>query len=153
RRSSDLGGGHQGRHDGFHYVTRPGRRLRRRFLGAVQQRLPVAADRGTRRGAARAGRGGALRVRRHGPADLPVRTAGRPGLPERAGDDGRGREVLLRPGPEDEARRGSGPAAGPPRLGAGGGTVVTFELTSPDATFPFKVATGAGSIVDSRTYP
>ncbi|WP_405869844.1 ABC transporter substrate-binding protein [Streptomyces sp. NBC_00005] len=33
------------------------------------------------------------------------------------------------------------------------GLTVTFHLSSPDATFPFKVATGAGSIVDSETYP
>ncbi|GAA2914100.1 ABC transporter substrate-binding protein [Streptomyces thioluteus] len=30
---------------------------------------------------------------------------------------------------------------------------VTFRLRSPDATFPFKIATGAGSIVDSSLYP
>ncbi|MGQ4421942.1 ABC transporter substrate-binding protein [Streptomyces violaceoruber] len=30
---------------------------------------------------------------------------------------------------------------------------VTFRLTAPDATFPFKLTTGAGSIVDSTTYP
>ncbi|MEU1270529.1 ABC transporter substrate-binding protein [Streptomyces sp. NPDC005799] len=34
-----------------------------------------------------------------------------------------------------------------------GGLTVTFHLSSPDATFPFKVATGAGSIVDSHKYP
>ncbi|MFJ3619101.1 ABC transporter substrate-binding protein [Streptomyces iakyrus] len=33
------------------------------------------------------------------------------------------------------------------------GMTVTFHLTSPDATFPFKVATGAGSIVDHTAYP
>jgi peptide/nickel transport system substrate-binding protein len=33
------------------------------------------------------------------------------------------------------------------------GLTVTFRLSSSDATFPFKVATGAGSIVDSHTYP
>ncbi|MFD6907104.1 ABC transporter substrate-binding protein [Streptomyces sp. NPDC060077] len=33
------------------------------------------------------------------------------------------------------------------------GQTVTFALSSPDATFPFKVATGAGSIVDSTKYP
>ncbi|MEU8585445.1 ABC transporter substrate-binding protein [Streptomyces sp. NPDC048664] len=33
------------------------------------------------------------------------------------------------------------------------GLVVTFHLASPDATFPFKVATGAGSIVDRTVYP
>ncbi|MFI6658278.1 ABC transporter substrate-binding protein [Streptomyces sp. NPDC050523] len=33
------------------------------------------------------------------------------------------------------------------------GLTVTFHLSSPDATFPFKVATGAGSIVDSQKYP
>ncbi|MEU8970926.1 ABC transporter substrate-binding protein [Streptomyces monashensis] len=32
-------------------------------------------------------------------------------------------------------------------------TTVTFHLTSPDATWPLKVATGAGSIVDRDTYP
>lgn len=31
--------------------------------------------------------------------------------------------------------------------------IVNFRLTRPDATFPFKVATGAGSIVDSTKYP
>ncbi|MFJ5776796.1 ABC transporter substrate-binding protein [Streptomyces sp. NPDC093094] len=30
---------------------------------------------------------------------------------------------------------------------------VTFHLSSADATFPFKVATGAGAIVDSSKYP
>ncbi|MGW3644531.1 ABC transporter substrate-binding protein [Streptomyces sp. NPDC000878] len=30
---------------------------------------------------------------------------------------------------------------------------VTFHLNSPDATFPFKVASGAGSIVDRERYP
>lgn len=30
---------------------------------------------------------------------------------------------------------------------------VTFHLNSPDATFPFKVATGAGAIVDRERYP
>ncbi|MFJ6084021.1 ABC transporter substrate-binding protein [Streptomyces sp. NPDC092369] len=33
------------------------------------------------------------------------------------------------------------------------GLTVTFHLSSPDATFPFKVATGAGSIVDHTKYP
>ncbi|MDX3642630.1 ABC transporter substrate-binding protein [Streptomyces sp. MB09-02B] len=33
------------------------------------------------------------------------------------------------------------------------GLSVTFRLSSPDATFPFKVATGAGSIVDRTRYP
>ncbi|WP_329186379.1 ABC transporter substrate-binding protein [Streptomyces sp. NBC_01428] len=33
------------------------------------------------------------------------------------------------------------------------GQTVTFHLSSPDATFPFKVATGAGSIVDHTRYP
>ncbi|MFI1162356.1 ABC transporter substrate-binding protein [Streptomyces sp. NPDC020801] len=33
------------------------------------------------------------------------------------------------------------------------GMTVTFHLSTPDATFPFKVATGAGSIVDSTRYP
>ncbi|MFP3988384.1 ABC transporter substrate-binding protein [Streptomyces sp. E11-3] len=33
------------------------------------------------------------------------------------------------------------------------GLTVTFHLSSPDATFPHKVATGAGSIVDRASYP
>ncbi|MBT2384821.1 ABC transporter substrate-binding protein [Streptomyces sp. ISL-11] len=33
------------------------------------------------------------------------------------------------------------------------GRTVTFHLRVPDATFPFKIATGAGSIVDSTRYP
>ncbi|MFD5819679.1 ABC transporter substrate-binding protein [Streptomyces sp. NPDC127038] len=33
------------------------------------------------------------------------------------------------------------------------GQIATFHLSSPDATFPFKLATGAGSIVDSTRYP
>ncbi|MET8635676.1 ABC transporter substrate-binding protein [Streptomyces sp. NPDC004096] len=33
------------------------------------------------------------------------------------------------------------------------GLTVTFHLSSPDATFPFKVATGAGVIVDHTKYP
>ncbi|MDX3800942.1 ABC transporter substrate-binding protein [Streptomyces sp. AK04-3B] len=33
------------------------------------------------------------------------------------------------------------------------GLTVTFHLSSPDATFPFKVATGAGSILDHTRYP
>ncbi|MCD7443961.1 peptide-binding protein [Streptomyces lincolnensis] len=33
------------------------------------------------------------------------------------------------------------------------GRTVTFHLSAPDATFPFKVATGAGSIVDRTKYP
>lgn len=33
------------------------------------------------------------------------------------------------------------------------GLTVTFRLSSADATFPFKVATGAGSIVDRTKYP
>ncbi|MXM67242.1 peptide-binding protein [Streptomyces sp. HUCO-GS316] len=33
------------------------------------------------------------------------------------------------------------------------GLQVTFHLSSSDATFPFKVATGAGSIVDRTKYP
>ncbi|MER5471412.1 ABC transporter substrate-binding protein [Streptomyces sp. NPDC002935] len=33
------------------------------------------------------------------------------------------------------------------------GRTVTFHLSSPDATFPFKLATGAGSIVDRTRYP
>ncbi|MFC4513974.1 MULTISPECIES: ABC transporter substrate-binding protein [Streptomyces] len=36
---------------------------------------------------------------------------------------------------------------------SGGGRVVTFRLKVPDATFPLKIATGAGSIVDHRAYP
>ncbi|MBH1935928.1 peptide-binding protein [Streptomyces sp. AV19] len=35
----------------------------------------------------------------------------------------------------------------------GGTGTVTFKLRSPDATFPFKIATGAGAIVDSTLYP
>ncbi|MFJ8345917.1 ABC transporter substrate-binding protein [Streptomyces sp. NPDC094153] len=33
------------------------------------------------------------------------------------------------------------------------GLIVTFHLSTPDATFPLKVATGAGSIVDHTRYP
>ncbi|MGE7390207.1 ABC transporter substrate-binding protein [Streptomyces sp. NPDC004126] len=33
------------------------------------------------------------------------------------------------------------------------GRTVTFNLSSRDATFPFKIATGAGSIVDKDRYP
>ncbi|MET9833157.1 ABC transporter substrate-binding protein [Streptomyces sp. NPDC006385] len=33
------------------------------------------------------------------------------------------------------------------------GRTVTFHLSSPDATFPLKVATGAGAIVDGEKYP
>ncbi|MFH7596557.1 ABC transporter substrate-binding protein [Streptomyces racemochromogenes] len=33
------------------------------------------------------------------------------------------------------------------------GRTVTFNLTAPDATFPFKIATGAASIVDRERYP
>ncbi|MFE2580747.1 ABC transporter substrate-binding protein [Streptomyces sp. NPDC059378] len=33
------------------------------------------------------------------------------------------------------------------------GSTVTFHLSASDATFPFKLATGAGSIVDSTRYP
>jgi peptide/nickel transport system substrate-binding protein len=33
------------------------------------------------------------------------------------------------------------------------GMSVTFRLSSPDATFPFKLATGAGAIVDREKYP
>ncbi|MER5504606.1 ABC transporter substrate-binding protein [Streptomyces sp. NPDC002766] len=33
------------------------------------------------------------------------------------------------------------------------GETVTFHLSSPDATWPFKVATGAGAIVDREKYP
>ncbi|NJQ00662.1 ABC transporter substrate-binding protein [Streptomyces zingiberis] len=33
------------------------------------------------------------------------------------------------------------------------GDTVVFALRVPDATFPFKIATGAGSIVDPRSYP
>lgn len=36
---------------------------------------------------------------------------------------------------------------------AANGLTVTFRLSSPDATFPFKVATGAGAIVDRTKYP
>ncbi|MFE7837218.1 ABC transporter substrate-binding protein [Streptomyces sp. NPDC057474] len=33
------------------------------------------------------------------------------------------------------------------------GLTVSFRLSSPDATFPFKMATGAGAIVDRTKYP
>ncbi|MEU8838919.1 ABC transporter substrate-binding protein [Streptomyces roseus] len=33
------------------------------------------------------------------------------------------------------------------------GRTVTFTLSAPDATFPFKIATGAASIVDKEKYP
>ncbi|MET8244851.1 ABC transporter substrate-binding protein [Streptomyces sp. NPDC005202] len=48
-----------------------------------------------------------------------------------------------------------GPASLLSTLGSvdGAGMTVTFHLSSPDATFPFKVATGAGSIVDHTRYP
>ncbi|WP_200301902.1 ABC transporter substrate-binding protein [Streptomyces adelaidensis] len=36
---------------------------------------------------------------------------------------------------------------------AADGLTVTFRLSSPDATFPLKVATGAGAIVDRTKYP
>ncbi|WP_260867826.1 ABC transporter substrate-binding protein [Streptomyces sp. SAJ15] len=39
------------------------------------------------------------------------------------------------------------------RVRAEGSDKVVFELRSPDATFPFKIATGAGSIVDRHDYP
>lgn len=32
------------------------------------------------------------------------------------------------------------------------GRRIVFQLSTPDATFPYKIATGAGSIVDSRRY-
>ncbi|EST31584.1 ABC transporter substrate-binding protein [Streptomyces roseochromogenus] len=38
-------------------------------------------------------------------------------------------------------------------VSADSATTVTFHLSSADATFPLKVATGAGSIVDKDTYP
>ncbi|GHF48146.1 peptide-binding protein [Streptomyces mashuensis] len=38
-------------------------------------------------------------------------------------------------------------------VAADGPDRVTFRLKAPDATFPFKIATGAGSIVDHTTYP
>ncbi|MFJ8788162.1 ABC transporter substrate-binding protein [Streptomyces sp. NPDC102462] len=38
-------------------------------------------------------------------------------------------------------------------VSADSATTVTFHLSSPDATFPFKVATGAGAIVDKDKYP
>ncbi|TVZ93414.1 peptide/nickel transport system substrate-binding protein [Streptomyces sp. BK340] len=38
-------------------------------------------------------------------------------------------------------------------VSADGAATVTFHLSSPDATFPLKVATGAGSIVDKDKYP
>ncbi|MDF3298281.1 ABC transporter substrate-binding protein [Streptomyces tropicalis] len=48
-----------------------------------------------------------------------------------------------------------GPASLLSTLGSvdAGGSAVTFHLSSPDATFPFKLATGAGSIVDRTRYP
>ncbi|MFF8591269.1 ABC transporter substrate-binding protein [Streptomyces sp. NPDC015220] len=48
-----------------------------------------------------------------------------------------------------------GPAALFATLGSvdASGMTVTFHLSTPDATFPFKVATGAGSIVDRTRYP
>lgn len=33
------------------------------------------------------------------------------------------------------------------------GRTITFRLNSPDATFPFQLATGAGSLVDRNAYP
>ncbi|MEU8028318.1 ABC transporter substrate-binding protein [Streptomyces sp. NPDC049099] len=38
-------------------------------------------------------------------------------------------------------------------VSADNATTVTFHLSSPDATFPLKVATGAGAIVDKDAYP
>ncbi|MFE7975302.1 ABC transporter substrate-binding protein [Streptomyces shenzhenensis] len=38
-------------------------------------------------------------------------------------------------------------------VSADSASTVTFHLSSPDATFPFKVATGAGAIVDKDSYP
>ncbi|MEV0638945.1 ABC transporter substrate-binding protein [Streptomyces sp. NPDC050619] len=48
-----------------------------------------------------------------------------------------------------------GPASllGTLRSVSASGRSVTFHLSSADATFPFKVATGAGSIVDRTKYP
>ncbi|WP_141359158.1 ABC transporter substrate-binding protein [Streptomyces sp. 6-11-2] len=48
-----------------------------------------------------------------------------------------------------------GPASLLSTLGSveAGGMTVTFHLSTPDATFPLKVATGAGSIVDHTRYP
>ena len=48
---------------------------------------------------------------------LPLRAARGPHLPERPGDDRRGRQVLLRPGQEDQLRRRSRVPARHPRLG------------------------------------
>ncbi|WP_314175820.1 ABC transporter substrate-binding protein [Streptomyces winkii] len=39
------------------------------------------------------------------------------------------------------------------KVEAGGGDKVVFQLKKPDATFPYKLATPAASIVDSQTYP
>ncbi|MFB6962054.1 ABC transporter substrate-binding protein [Streptomyces sp. NPDC056309] len=48
-----------------------------------------------------------------------------------------------------------GPASLLSTLGSveAGGMTVTFHLSTPDATFPLKVATGAGAIVDHTRYP
>ncbi|MEU8990329.1 ABC transporter substrate-binding protein [Streptomyces sp. NPDC048558] len=48
-----------------------------------------------------------------------------------------------------------GPSALLDTLGSvsAGGRTVTFQLSSPDATFPLKVATGAGAVVDREKYP
>ncbi|MEW2398639.1 ABC transporter substrate-binding protein [Streptomyces sp. NPDC046862] len=47
---------------------------------------------------------------------------------------------------------GPAPLLGTLRSVDADGQTVTFHLSSPDATFPFKVATGAGSIVDHTRY-
>lgn len=48
---------------------------------------------------------------------------------------------------------GPAPLLGTLRSVDANGQTVTFHLASPDATFPFKVATGAGAIVDHTKYP
>lgn len=85
--------------------------------GPVQQCLPDAAD--VRAGWRRAGpgRGGELFVPGRRPQDVPVQAARRDHVPERARDDGRRREVLLRPGQEDQLHGRPGVPLRDARLG------------------------------------
>lgn len=65
----------------------------------------------------------------------------------------RGRQALLRPHQGDQLRPGPGPLFNTLESVKAEDRTVTFNLSAPDATFPFKIATGAGSIVDKEKYP
>ena len=89
-------------------------------------------------------------LRRTAARRLPVHAARRPEVQQRRQPHLGGRQVLLRPHDQDRRRRRARAVCSPriAKIETPDAKTVVFQLKVPDATFPSKIASGAGSIVD-----